>query len=267
MPKEKKVFYYDDELNDDFAGTKINTCCVDDTFPYFRDGILWRTCSFLLYYGIVVPLVWLCMRVILRVRFVNRKAVKRCGKKPYFLYGNHTGYIDAFTPNLISLPRRNRIVVGADTVSIKGLRTIVQMLGAVPLPTQFRGTRRFSQAISTYHKRDNVTIYPEAHIWPYYNGVRAFTDASFGYPVKHGSPVFAFFTAYTKPRGIFSCFRKTNITVYISDPIFPDEGLSYQEARKNVRDKVYAFMKEQSKRSDYEVVRYVRRTAKSETAV
>lgn len=267
MPKDKKIFYYDDELNDDFAGTKINTCCVDEKFPYLRGGFLWRMCSFLLYYPVVVPLVWFYMRVILRVRFVNRKAVKRCGKTPYFLYGNHTGYIDAFTPNLISLPRRNRIVVGADTVSIKGLRTIVQMLGALPLPTELRGTRHFSQALSTYHKKDNVTIYPEAHIWPYYNGVRAFTDASFGYPVKHGSPVIAFFTAYTKPKGFLAFFRKANITVYISDPIFPDEGLPYREARKSVRDQVYAFMQDKVKYSDYEVVNYVKRTQKSETAV
>ena len=138
---KRKVVYYDDEANDDFAGTNIHQCVVDETFPFIHKSRLWRFCSFILYYGIAFPLVWLFMRVILGVRFVNKGAVKRYRHVPYFLYGNHTGFIDAFTPNLISIPSRNRIIVGADTVSIKGLRNIVQMLGAIPIPTQFRGMR------------------------------------------------------------------------------------------------------------------------------
>ena len=47
------------------------------------------------------------------------------------------------------------------------------------------------------------------------------------------------------------------MTVYVSDPIFADEGLSEREQRKNIRDKVYAFMLEKSKFSDYEAIRYI----------
>lgn len=263
MKKEdsKRVVYYDDDLSDDFAGTNINKCTVDETFPYVHKSIFWRIGAFIAYYLIAFPLVWFFEKVILRMRFVNKKAVKKCKDTPYFLYGNHTGWWDAFTPNLISVPRRNRILVSADTVSIKGLRSIVQMLGAIPLPTSLRGMKRFSQAVDFYHQSCNITIYPEAHIWPYYTWVRPFSDASFTYPVKHKCPVFAFFTAYTKPKGFLSLFRKANMTVYVSDPIYPDEGLSDREARANLRDKVYAFMLEKSKYSDYEAIKYVNKNA------
>lgn len=137
--KNKKVIYYADEINDDFAGTKIKSCCVDENFKYIHKNIFWRFASFLLYYFVAFPLVFFYERIILRVRFVNKKAVKKYKGQPYFLYGNHTGFIDAFTPNLISFPHRNRIVVGPDTVSIKGIKNIVQMLGAIPVPTGFRG--------------------------------------------------------------------------------------------------------------------------------
>ena len=109
------------------------------------------------------------------------------------------------------------------------------MLGAIPVPTGFRGMKQFIKTIEFYHASSNITIYPEAHIWPYYNGVRPFTDSSFSYPIKLNAPTFAFFTAYTKPKGFLSCFRKANITVYVSEPIFADEGLSAQEKRKNIR--------------------------------
>lgn len=257
--ENKRTIYYSDELNDDFAGTKIKTRRVDEKFKYVHKNVFWRAAAFLLYYCVAISLVSFYERVILQVKFVNKKAVKKYKKKPYFLYGNHTGFIDAFTPNVISFPRRNRIIVAPDTVSIKGLKNVVQMLGAIPVPTDFRGMRQFFKAVEFYHSDSNVTIYPEAHIWPYYNGVRPFTDASFLYPVKFDAPTFAFFTAYTKPEGFLSRFRKANVTVYVSDPIFADEGLTEKERKKNLRDKVYDFMIEKSKLSDYEVVEYVRK--------
>lgn len=259
MAKKKKVIYYDDALTDDFAGTNIHKTVVDETFPYIHENPIWKAVAAVAYYGIAFPLVWFFERVILGMRFENKKAVKQCKNTPYFLYGNHTGWYDAFTPNLISLPRRNRIIVEADTVSIPGLRSIVQMLGAVPIPTTVKGMKKFVQAVDHFHEDCNITVYPEAHIWPYFTGVRPFPDTSFGYAVKLGSPVFAFFTAYSAPKGIFGWLRKASITVYVSDPIYPDPNLPPREARKDLRDKVYAFMEEKSKLSDYEVYTYIPR--------
>ena len=253
----EKTVYYTDPLNDDFAGTNIQKKTVDKNFRWIHTSRLWRACSFVLYYGIAFPLVWFYERVILQMKFVNKKALKALKDTPYFLYGNHIGAIDAFTPNLLSVPRANKIIVSADTVSINGLKNIVQMLGALPVPQDVGGMKNFLKAVGHYHKKYNITIYPEAHIWPYYTGVRPFADTSFSYPVKYNAPTVAFFTAFTKPKGFLSCFRKANITVYVSDPIYPDEGLTGSAAKKNLRDKVYAFMLEQSKHSDYEVIRYV----------
>ena len=218
--KDKRVFYYDDELNNDFAGTNINQKPIGENFRFIHTGPLWKACSFFLYYMFAWPLVWFFMRVIMGERYVNKKAVKQCGDH-YFLYGNHTGFFDAFTPNLISLPTRNRIIVGPDTVSIPGIQSIVQMMGALPLGTTLGGMRKFYEAVEHYRKTSNITIFPEAHIWPYYTGVRPFTDASFAYPVKMHAPVIAFFVAYTKPTGLFVALKKANRTVYVSDPIYP----------------------------------------------
>lgn len=256
---DKKIVYYSDETKDDFAGTNIAKKKVDANFKYIRKNPFWLLLSFVLYYLIAIPLVWVFERIILRVKFVNKSALKPYRKRCCYFYGNHTGYIDAYTPNLLSIPRRNRIIVGPDTTSINFLKNITQMLGAIPLPTEMSGMRKFSEAVDHYHKKCNITIYPEAHIWPYYTGVRPFSDASFAYAVKHNAPVFAFFTAYTRPKGFLSCFRKANITVYVSEAIFPDEGLVGREARMNLRDKVYNFMLSKSELSDYQVIKYIRK--------
>lgn len=85
-------------------------------------------------------------------------------------------------------------------------------------------------------RRSAVTIYPEAHLWPYYNGIRPFPDASFRYPLLMHVPTVAFVVTYRQRR----ILRKLppRITVTVSDPIAPESVAS----KKALRDCVYDFM-------------------------
>ena len=78
MAKKDKVFYYDDEINNDFAGTDISRKVIDENFPFVHKNPLWRACSFFVYAMIAYPLVWLLEKVFLGMKFVNQKAVKKC---------------------------------------------------------------------------------------------------------------------------------------------------------------------------------------------
>lgn len=247
--KKTKTIYYSDLLNDDFMGTHIKTKVVDENFKFVHKNIIWRFFSFLIYYLVAVPVIWFYTTFILGLKLVNKKSIKKLKGKNCFFYGNHTGICDAFSTNLASLPTRNKLIVGPDTVSIKCLKNFTQMLGALPIPDNFSGMKKFVQAVEYYHnKHYNITIYPEAHIWPYYTGIRPFKDNSFGYPISLSSPVIAFCTTYQKPKGIFAKLRKANITVYFSDPIYPDLTKPKKQAQKELRDKVYDFMVETSKK-------------------
>lgn len=256
-----KVVYYDDELNDDFAGTHISPKKIDNNFKYIHKNPIWKFFSFLAYNVIAIPVISFYCRICKRIKFVNTKAIRKQQKKQkngMFFYGNHTQIIDAYTQNIISIPRRNKVISSPDAVSIKWIKNVVQMLGAIPLPTDITGMKKFAEAVYYYNKKGcNITIYPEAHIWPYYSGVRDFKDSSFAYPVTTNSPVFAFYTAYSKPKGLFSKIRKTNITVYVSDPFFPDPTKPKKEAQKELRDKCFNFMKECSEKySNYDYIVY-----------
>lgn len=257
MAKAKKTVYYTDKCKDDFAGTHINAEKIDGSYKYVHENKCWRACSFVLYRLIVFPLVRFYERVILGMKFVGDESLRKLDL-PCFLYGNHTGFYDAFTPNVLSLPKRkNMIVTSADAVSIRGLSGVVKMLGALPVPSTCRGAVNFKQALAHYSKDCNITVYPEAHIWPYYVGVREFDDTSFSYPVSLSRPAVAFFTAYSEPHGITSLWRKADITVYVSEPFYPDESLTPREARRKLRDEVYSFMKDCSERySTYEAIEY-----------
>lgn len=255
--KNKKIVYYSDPINDDFSGTNIKTKKIDKNYKYIHKNFLWRFFAAITYF-FVWPIIYFIEVVVLGVRFKNKKAVRKI-KGGCFLYGNHTAFFDAYTPAILSGRKFNKLITHPDVISIKGIKTFVQWLGAVPVASDLATTRNMVKAIEYFNKkRNNITIYPEAHIWPYYTGVRPFKSSSFLYPVKFNSPVIAFFTAYSKPTGLFKKLKKANITIYVSEPFYPDLTKPIKVAQQGLRDKVYNFMCEMSsKYSNYEVIKYV----------
>ena len=250
MSKPEKVVYYSDALHDDFAGTAISTAVIDGAYPYAH-GRLWHFCSNLLY-GVALPIVWFLHRVISGVKIVGRKKVARF-PEACFLYGNHTAFFDAYTPAVLSAPRRADVLAGADAFSIRGLRTVVQMLGAIAVPNAPSGMKPFLAAVGESHERGrHIAIYPEAHIWPYYTGIRPFPASSLYYPAKQLAPVFAYCMTYQKGK-----LRKVRRTIYVSDPIYPDPSLPLKARQQKLRDAVFAYLTETAEKySTYSYIRY-----------
>lgn len=252
---KQRVIYYSDPVNDDFAGTQINTADIGADFPFINRNILFRIVSFILYYFVAFPLLTIfCFALGFRVK--NRKALRKAGKTGYFLYGNHTHYFDAFYHSLIAFPKRSYVIANRDAVSIPGLRTIVMMLGALPIPPGMEGMKKFTQAVEERWRHGHaIAIFPEAHIWPYYNKVRPFPATSFRYPVKLNSPVFAIVTVY-KERKIFK-FLPPRPVIHVSEPFHPRTDLACQEAKLELRNRVHAWMEEKiAEAGSVEYIRY-----------
>lgn len=254
----RRVIYYSDELNDDFAGTDINTRSIDDSYNYVPSSPLWKSAAFVVYRIIATPLVWLLCKLVCGLKIKNRAALKKLRGKGFFMYGNHThGMADAFTPTLAAFPHRAHIIVNPDAVSIKGLGQIVAMLGALPIPATLKGMKAFRMAIEERYSQNRViAVYPEAHIWPYYTGVRPFPNTSFIYPVKLDAPCVAYAATYRQRR----IFKKLPplMTITLSDPIYPDTTLSEHAAKQKLRDEVHDFLvKTVCTPDNYEHIKYV----------
>ena len=239
----RKTVYYHDPLHDDFAPTngRIHPKQIGADFPYEHKGPLWNALAFVVYRMVMTPFLFLYCKLVFGLRIENRKAL-RALPGGYFLYGNHTNTLaDAFIPTLLSFPRRANIITSADTVSILGVRNIVQMLGAIPLANTIEGTRQFLAAMHRRLERGQaVMIYPEAHIWPYYNGIRPFPDTSFAYPVREQLPAVAAAVVYRQRKLLRAL--PPRITVVVSDPFYPDPALPPRSARRDLHEKVYTFL-------------------------
>lgn len=252
-----RVIYYSDELNEEFSAAQITPRAVDHNFRYFH-GRLWDFCSLTLQNIFSMPVKYLYAKLKFHIRYVGKDKLKTYKSGGYFMYGNHTQpFADTFIPSLGNYPKRNFFIVNPENISMPGLGTLVEMLGAIPIPCDMGGMKNFIEAVEDKIKRNySVTIYPEAHIWPYYTGIRPFKAVSFHYPVKLKCPVFALTNTY---HGRGRNGGKVKIITYIDGPFFADEALNSKEARQKLRDQVYQCMVERSKSSDYEYIEYQRK--------
>lgn len=251
-----KIIYYKDELNDEFAGDSIKPKKIDEYFFYGDNSFAWRIIHYFWYKIIAHPIAYFFMKLKYRHVFVNKKAIKPYIKSAKFQIGNHTNNIaDALIPSFMQFPNHNYLIVNANNVSMPFLGKITPYLGAIPLPDNMAATKHFMNYLKLrIEGNSSITIYPEAHIWPFYTKIRPFSDQSFRYPVQYDVPTFAFTNTYHKRK--FS--KNPKIITYIDGPFFPDKNLSSKEQRKNLRDRVYKAMVERSKNNDIELIKYIK---------
>lgn len=263
-----KIIYYTDELNEEFSQAQIVPRVIDKNFRYFH-GKLWDFCSLAVQNVLSMPIKFCYQKLKFHLRYVGREKLKGCNNRGYFIYGNHTQpFADTFIPSVANYPHRNFFIVNPENVSMPGLHVLVEMLGAIPIPCDMGGMKNFVKAVEDKIKRNySVTIYPEAHIWPYYTGIRPFKAVSFQYPVKLDCPVFCLTNTYHRRQKRLGCFArfsdrkstnsgKVDIVTYIDGPFFPDSSLKPKERQQELRDRVYQCMVERSRESDYEVIAY-----------
>ena len=252
----KRVIYYRDAMNEDYAGTNIETQTVHADFPFLPEGFFFRVFGWMAYYLLAIPLVYLCCFVICGYHVKNRKAVRALKKSGFFLYANHTHFTDAFLAPIVAFPKRAFVLVSPDTVSIKGIRTLVQMLGAIPIPQERKAIPLFCNAVEARAVEGRcISIFPEAHMWNYCTFLRPFHVGSFRYPVSYSKPSVAVAVTYQQRKLPF--LKTPKRTVFVSDPIYPDLTLSAKQAQRKLAEQVEQFIKEKTEQySDYKYYDY-----------
>lgn len=252
--QDRKIIYYTDELNDEFSEAQITPRVIDKNYAYFH-GKLWDFCSLVIQNVLSMPIKVLYSQMKFRVKYVGKEKLKICKRRGYFIYGNHTQpFADTFLPSVANYPKRNFFIVNPENVSMPGMHVLVEMLGAIPIPCDVGGMKHFVRCVEEkIAKKYSVTIYPEAHIWPYYTGIRPFKAVSFQYPVKLNCPVYALTNTYHR-RGRKG--DKVGIISYIDGPFYPDESLGVKERQQDLRDRIYKCMCERSKESTYSHIEY-----------
>lgn len=253
----KKVIYYEDELNDEFSGAKITPRVIDEKYKY-KHNFLWDFCSLIFQNILSIPIKIGYAKFKFKIKYIGKEKIKKYKKEGYFVYVNHTQqFADTFIPSIPIYPKRNFFIVNPENISVKPFGTIIEMLGALPVPGNKEAMKNFLDIIrEKIEKKCSITIYPEAHIWPYYTGIRPFKSVSFKYPVELKKPTFCMTNTYQR-------YGKKNnrlrIVTYIDGPFFANTQLNIKEQKEELRNKVYECMVDRSKNSNFAYMKYIKK--------
>lgn len=240
----KRVFYYTDELNDDFGTTVKKIKPLPKKYKYVHKNLFFKLFEFIIYRLIVRPLAWLYVKIKFRHKIVNKRVIKDI-KGGFFIYGNHATIVgDAFIPNLLTVKRRNYIISGEQANSLTVLLPLMNALGLVPLSQDKAQQVQLLKCIKHRIKQGHsVTVYPEAHVWPYYTDIRPYTSDSFRYAVSMNVPSISMTTCFQKKW----LSKKPRAVTYIDGPFYPREELTKAENIEYLHSVVYEKMKERAR--------------------
>lgn len=241
------IRYYN-TYEDDFVNSNNQNYKLDNNYKWIKKGLFYKIISFIIYipfliYGFIYT------KFILKVKFKNKKILKNY--KNYFIYSNHTLPMgDAFNPYIALFPNKPYIIVSPSNLGIPFIGKLLPFLGALPIPESIKQMKIFIDSINTISKKSPIVIYPEAHVWPYCTFIRDFKSTSFEFPINNNIPVFTMTTTYQKGK------KKPKITIYFDGPFYADDLNSKKEKIKNLHDKVYNSMVQNSKWSNYDYYIY-----------
>lgn len=234
---------------------------LPENYRYIRDRFWERHYGRLLYYifGLIGQIYW---RIFLRARFIGVEKLSSLPRdKGYFIYANHT---QPFGDPMLAIAigaslkvrRRNRAIGSPANFGLPVLGPLFPAMGGIPTASDREGLKNMEEAISYYvRKAQPVVIFPEAHVWPYYTGIRPFGTVSFHYPVKENLPCFAMTVCYKKAK----IGKKPLTRIYIDGPFYPDESVPLKQRKAYLCEKVRAAMLHRSSESDYEYVTYTKK--------
>lgn len=246
--KRNQVRYYQN-LTDDFFPD--GGSALPEDYQWIRKDLLSRILSGFTY-GLALFLSFFYCRLFLHVRYVGAGKLRK-QKGGFLLYGNHTQPVgDVFIPAHACFPKRIYTVVSTANYGLPVIGRILPYLGALPVTEDLSGVRKLNEAVAARLGQGHpVVIYPEAHVWEYYTGIRPFSPASFGFPVRNHVPSYTMTVTYQKSR----FFRRPKSVVYIDGPFY-GTGESRKEMTRTLHDQVYEAMVRRSQQSNAQYIRY-----------
>ena len=246
----KKTRYYA-SFADDFEQSADQNFKLPENYKWVRTDIVSMFLSGLIY-GLAVIFGGAYCRFFLHMKVKGRKNLRGV-KGGFFIYGNHTQPIgDVFIPALCVLPKRIYTVVSTANYGIPIIGKLLPYLGALPIVNTLHGVKELNKAMEQrLNKKHPIVIYPEAHVWEYYTGIRPFPDTSFKFPVKFDRPSFAMTVTYRKAK----FFKRPLMEVFIDGPFYP-QGDTVKEKTVSLHSQIYSVMQKCSENSNENFIIY-----------
>lgn len=266
IPKKERVFYYASE-EDDPIQTSEQEQKVEVGLPEGYEFIP-KNPFVKMYSAVLFRLFWIFgqwyEKGYWQAKFYGRDKLKQLKGKGYVIYANHTNpFHDVFGPAMAA-DRRIFTVISPVNLKIPGIGKFLPMIGGLPLGKTAAEKKAFNEAVDERLRQKKVlVIYPEAHVWPYYTGIKKFPagDKSFKYAVRNNLPIMTMTTTYHKRKD-----KKhgdlPRMDVYLDGPFYPDPDKNEEQNKAKLAKEAYDSMTKMSKHNTYEYFKYIKKNDK-----
>ncbi|MDE6407050.1 MAG: 1-acyl-sn-glycerol-3-phosphate acyltransferase [Anaeroplasmataceae bacterium] len=220
-------------------------------YKFYNQNIFFRFFGWL---TVLFTRLWLIFpRFFMGVKTIGRKNKRKV--KGAVMVSNHIHPLDAFFLAATVYGRKVYVTMLESNLGFGIVSRYMRMAAAVPIPTERRQLRRFSEDTEkTLKKGKNILFYPEAALMPYCDHIRNFLPGAFHYAVSCNAPIMPCCFTFHKPKGIQKLFRRKKPVVHCNflEPYFitPKETRkeTIEATAKEVHDIIEAYF---IKHSDY----------------
>ena len=267
IPKSERVFYYESEEDDPIQTKeqeKKEKVGLPDGYEFIPKNIFVR-----MYSAGLFRIFWIFGQWYERrywgVKVHGREKLKKLKGKGYVMYANHTNpFHDVFGP-AIAADRRIVTILSPVNLKVPGIGKLLPYIGGLPLGSTREEKEAFNEAVDKrLAQKKCLVIYPEAHVWPYYTGIRKFPagDKSFKYAARNDLPIMTMTTTYHKRKDFGKGRELPRMEIYLDGPFLADASLSEDEKRAFLAKKAEESMRKMAKHNTYEYFEYKKKGKK-----
>lgn len=214
---------------------------IKDDYKFIIDNPLFKLISNVLSLPIFIIL-YIIDKIFLGFSVINKDKIVK--DKGFVSISNHIHYLDCTLIGLIYYPSRVHYPTIEENFKIPFVRKLIRLLYAMPIPKERSLKDKFySQINNAFKEKFILHMYPEAAMWPYYEGIRDFKYGAFKIAVDANVCVQPVRFVFTKSNGIYKLYkRKKIICAVVLDPLYPNMELEYRDRIKDLRDRAYESM-------------------------
>ena len=248
-----KTYHYD-SFDQDLVKSKDQHYKLPDNYKWINTNPAKKLVEALLYPAVLFYS-FCYQKFYARVSIANRKVLKKAKKCGYYLFSSHTQVFgDVVNHFVTTFPKHPYLICSSANLGVAIIGKILPFAGALPIPNSIEQLKELNEAIRTRISQGKVIVtYPEAHVWPWYTGIRPMSSAAFHFPISIEAPVFVATTTYQKTK-----FRKKpKTTIYIDGPIIIPDNLTRKEKILFMKEAVQQTMQNRAKLSTYKYIEYI----------
>ncbi|NLN40827.1 MAG: glycosyltransferase [Clostridiales bacterium] len=181
----------------------------------------YRLFSFMFYYLIAVPLIFLWTRVVLGVRVVGERRLRNLDGA--ITVCNHVHLLDSALVGLALFPRKLIFPTLKKNTETFWLGNIVKLLGGIAIPGNMTELKQFFNEMEYLLMKGRIVhFFPEGELIPYDTGLRTFRKGAFYLAAQARVPIVPISITFKLPKGIAKLYRKKpTMVVHIGEPVPP----------------------------------------------